>query len=146
MAGNNIGKHAQATSRREARKQLEEQQALIDETQLYDPDISNCVLDPSELFLDETNRLHTTYYWEHGKIVRFFFAWQYLERGIEWVERYSVCAQHGYLHEHTHGHQVPDDRVNIAPLYSQTDVQELHDDAYDMVHTRYQMISGGGLK
>lgn len=145
MAGRNLGKNAQARSRREAREQRKAMESELNTGQLYHaPPADECDVDPSDAFLDPTNRLHTTYYYYRGRLVRFFMAWQSLERGEEWIERYSVCTKHGYLHEHRTGHQMPDDARNIDPLYSQADVQESHDKAYDMVLNRYQLVSRGG--
>lgn len=145
MAGRNFGRQHRARARRDTKDHLALASAEVNAEQLYHPpDESECDVDPSELYLDPLNRLHVTLYWRDGRLVRFFMAWQSREYRGDWDERYSVCTLHGYLHEHTSGHQVANDIRNVAPLYSQADVQDCHDQAYDMVHSRYQFASGGG--
>lgn len=144
MAGNNFGKQSKREERRDAKQHLALQSVAIDAEQLYfSPDADDCDSVLSQAYLlDSLNRLHTALYYQDGKLVRFFFAWQCLDRAGDWVERYSVCTMHGYLHEHTTGHQKPD-RRDVKALYSQTDVQDCHDKAYDMVLERFQFASGG---
>lgn len=147
MAGRNLGRHSRAQARRDAKQHLALAQAEIAEEELYHPPAeADCDVDPSELYLDPDNRLHVTLYWCDGRLVRFFMAWQSREHVGEWSERYSVCTKHGMLHEHTTGHQEPNDSRHVLSLYSQADVQDCHDRAYDMVHSRYQFASGGGTR
>lgn len=84
---------------------------------------------------------------QHGRLVRFFIAWEaWSESNGRWEERYSICTRHGYVHEHLTGHRQPNDRRNIAPITAQVDVQESHDNAYEMVHNRYIEATGGGIQ
>ncbi|MFP5290190.1 MAG: hypothetical protein ACLGH5_04260 [Actinomycetes bacterium] len=62
--------------------------------------------------------------------------------GRGWEEVYSVDTCHGYLHEHIHGHRKPNDRRDIKPLFTQVDVQESLDFAYDKVRDHYLKLTG----
>lgn len=144
MAGKNFGRQAQARARRDSKEHLALASAAVDAERLYKPpDECDCDVFPSEVRLDKTNRLHVTLYFHGGRLVRFFMAWQCIDREGQWVERYSVCTMHGNLHEHTTGHQTPNDARTVMWLYSQPDVQDCHDKAYDMVLNRYQFANGG---
>lgn len=144
MAGRNFGRQDRARARREAKEHLALAQAEVDAASTYEPP-EDSEPSPLEYRLDSTNRIHATLYYYERRLVRFFIAWQCLDRAGDWVERYSVCTSHGSLHEHTTGHQRPGDARHIEWLYSQADVQECHDRAYDMVHARYQFANGGPL-
>ncbi|MDR6867706.1 hypothetical protein J2Y69_002310 [Microbacterium resistens] len=144
MAGRNFGRQAQSRARREAKDHLALSQTEIDaETLYHPPEECDCVVLPQEIYLDATNQMLVVLYLHQQRLVRFFMAWQCRTRDGDWAERYSVCTLHGYLHEHTTGHSQPNDRRDVTPLYSQADVQECHDRAYDLVHTRYQFANGG---
>lgn len=119
--------------------------AALASTDLYEPPPQgDCDVDTAEYFLSQDHYIHVTLKLHQGRLVGFFIAWMALDRDGEWSERYSVCTAHGYLHEHTTGHHRQDDRVDIQPLRSQVDVQESHDRAYELVHTRYIFAVGGG--
>lgn len=78
----------------------------------------------------------------HGKLVEFSIVLSQTF-GNESVEVYSVDSQHGYLHEHIHGHNKPKDRRDIKPLFSQVDVQESFDEpALQMVLKTYNRRRG----
>lgn len=112
---------------------------------LYSPPSEvECDVDRTEIWLSNDHQILTVLHFHERRLVRFFIAWLARDRDGEWSERFSVCAQHGYLHQHTTGHHREDDRVDIRPLRSQVDVQEAHDEAYDLVHNRYIFATGGG--
>lgn len=77
-----------------------------------------------------------------------FFAVVWSERTAfgRFIERYSVDTGHGHYHEHTSGHQRPNDRRDLRPLLSQVDVQECFDDGYDRVQDRHDHFCRGGSR
>ncbi|MEW1707007.1 hypothetical protein AB0230_07170 [Microbacterium sp. NPDC089190] len=77
-------------------------------------------------------------------LVYFAIVWSRRNSFGTWTERYSVDTGHGYFHEHTAGHQRPNDRRDIRPLYSQVDVQECFDNGYDRVQSRHDHMCEGG--
>jgi hypothetical protein len=92
--------------------------------------------------LDIGSRIDQRFHYQRMRPVFFalvFSVWD----GERWVERYSVDTAHGYLHDHPTGHRT-DDRRDIQPLYSQIDVQECYDQAYDLVLGR-ALDEGRGL-
>ncbi len=114
------------------------------ELELYTPpDDDACEIQEQELWLSAQNRIMLVMVLDNRRLVRFFVAWQTRDRDGDWTEKYSVCTKHGWLHEHTTGHHSPDDRKNRKPLYSQVDVQECYDEAYELVHGRYLETTGG---
>lgn len=80
----------------------------------------------------------------HHSLVFFAIVWSQRTTFGGWVERYSVDSGHGYYHEHVSGHQEPDDRRDLRPLYSQVDVQECFDPGYDRVQDRHDRDCRGG--
>lgn len=141
-----MGKHNKLLEKR-AEKQALAEFALAAEETLYHPPETDCEKSPDEVYLDEQHHLVVVTYAHLGKLVRFFIA---LKKTVDHeddpVEQYSVCTLHGYLHEHTTGHQRPNDRRDIRPLHSQVDVQESFDGAYDMVFDRYLQATSEGSK
>lgn len=118
--------------------------AAPDSVELYEaPPSIDCDVDTAEYFLSKDHYIHVTLRLHEGRLVGFFMAWMARDRDGEWSERYSVCTSHGYLHEHTTGHHRAGDRIDIHPLRSQVDVQEGHDRAYELVHSRYIFAVGG---
>ena len=111
---------------------------------LYEPPPpKDCREDSSFFEPSDGHRIISTLVWYRGRLVRFYFAWCVVKDG-DWVERYSVCTRHGWLHEHRTGHRGKYDRRDLEPLYSQVDVQEAHDKAYNLVHNRYLKGIGKG--
>jgi hypothetical protein len=127
---------------RQSRRAARDAQQSVE---LYKPPSEDeCFKDENEIYLSKHHQILTVLWFHEGRLVRFFIAWMSRDRDGEWSERYSVCAQHGYFHEHTTGHHRPDDRQDILPLRSQVDVQECHDSGYERVHNRYIFATGGG--
>lgn len=75
--------------------------------------------------------------YKDGALVFFAIIWSRRDTFGNWEEQYSCDSGHGYFHEHIWGHRKPDDRRDIAPLYSQVYVQECFDQAYDRVQDRH---------
>lgn len=70
-------------------------------------------------------------------LVQFAVIWVHRIDIDEWEEMYSVDTAHGSYHEHVTGHKKKPDARELRPLYTQVDVQECFDAAYDRVLDRH---------
>lgn len=81
--------------------------------------------------------------YQNGALVFFAIIWSRRDTFGNWREQYSCDSGHGYFHEHLWGHQRKNDRRNVRPLYSQVDVQECFDPAYDKVQDQHDKNCSG---
>ena len=107
---------------------------------LYEPkEIDNVVRD--KIILGETDFIELRLSYYRNKLVSFFIGLFEIRDGTN-IEIFSVDTHHGWLHKHIHGHRKSNDRRDIRQLLSQVDVQESHDEAYEMVLKKYESKQG----
>jgi len=81
--------------------------------------------------------------YDNGVVVFFAIIWSKRDSFGGWQEMYSCDSGHGYFHEHVTGHRKQNDRRDVRALYSQVDVQECFDPAYDKVQDRHDKECSG---
>lgn len=107
---------------------------------LYEPkEIDNEVRD--KIILSETDFIELRLSYFRNKLVSFFIGLFEIRDGTN-TELFSVDTHHGWLHKHIYGHRRSNDRRDIRQLLSQVDVQESHDEAYEMVLKKYEAKHG----
>lgn len=82
--------------------------------------------------LDKTMFIQQRLSYQQHKLVSFFIGLFAVDGEVN-KELYSVDTHHGWLHAHIYGHQSPQDRRDVRQLFSQQDVEESFEEAYDMV-------------
>lgn len=107
---------------------------------LYEPkEIDNEVRD--KIILSDTDFIELRLSYFRNKLVSFFIGLFEIRDGTN-TEISSVDTHHGWLHKHIYGHRRSNDRRDIRQLLSQVDVQESHDEAYEMVLKKYEAKQG----
>lgn len=101
------------------------------------PDDESCIPIP----LSKTEFIEQRISYKKGKMTSFFIGYFRVEADRN-LEIYSVDTHHGVLHAHIHGHRKPNDKKEIRKLYSQQDVGESFEEAYNLVLKKYNLMRG----
>lgn len=102
----------------------------------------SCRVEQIPVELDPGNELLLVIHYDDRRKVVWFAILLNRVENARGREIYSVDTGHGYFHEHTSGHQKPNDRKDLEPLYSQVSVQESYDVGYELVMRKYSAVTG----
>lgn len=132
-------RHRKADDRASKNKTIEPESSLY----VHDKNICDCRIEEIPVTIDQDRLITQVLHFDsRNKLVFFAVVYTKLDSSGRGTELYSVDTGHGHFHEHTTGHRKRNDRKNIAPLYTQVDVQECFDEGYDLVFEKHLAMTG----